>query len=90
MQGCRHGRRYYLSDNNPLDHALKQAGHHPCQRGAPPASRHRLHRHSALWADPVFGKSNLVYTLVRADGVVQVPLDRGGLYAGEEVEVRLY
>ena len=41
-------------------------------------------------AQPVFGKSNLIYTLVRADGLVQVPLDRGGLYAGEEVAVRLF
>ena len=45
---------------------------------------------SQLCAEPVFGKSNLIYTLVRADGVVTVPLDKGGLYAGEEVEVRLY
>ena len=43
-----------------------------------------------LCAEPVFGKSNLIYTLVRADGVVTVPLDKGGLYAGEEVSVRLY
>ena len=43
-----------------------------------------------LGAEPVFGKSNLIYTLVRADGSVTVPLDRGGLYAGEEVAVRLY
>jgi molybdopterin molybdotransferase len=41
-------------------------------------------------AEPVFGKSNLIYTLIRADGVVKVPLDRGGLYAGEDVSVRLY
>ena len=43
-----------------------------------------------LCAEPVFGKSNLIYTLVRADGAVTVPLDKGGLYAGEEVEVRVY
>ena len=43
-----------------------------------------------LTADPVFGKSNLIYTLVRADGAVKVPLNRGGLYAGDEVEVRLH
>lgn len=43
-----------------------------------------------LRAEPVFGKSNLIYTLVRADGSVVVPLDKGGLYAGEEVAVRLY
>lgn len=41
-------------------------------------------------AEPVFGKSNLIYTLIRADGLVQVPLDRGGLYTGEEVTVRLF
>ena len=41
-------------------------------------------------AHPVFGKSNLIYTLIRSDGLVHVPLDRGGLYAGEDVSVRLY
>jgi molybdopterin molybdotransferase len=43
-----------------------------------------------LRADPVFGKSNLIYTLIRADGVVVVPLDQGGLYAGAEVPVQMY
>ncbi len=41
-------------------------------------------------AEPVFGSSNLVYTMVRADGHVSVPIDAGGLYAGEEVAVTLY
>ena len=41
-------------------------------------------------AEPVFGKSNLIYTLVRSDGIVKVPMDRSGLYAGELVDVRLY
>jgi molybdopterin molybdotransferase len=41
-------------------------------------------------AHPVFGKSNLIFTLIRSDGLVHVPLDRGGLYAGEDVPVRLY
>ena len=41
-------------------------------------------------ADPVFGKSNLIFTLVRSQGLVRVPLDRSGLYAGEEVPVRLF
>jgi molybdopterin molybdotransferase len=44
----------------------------------------------ALHAEPVFGKSNLIYTLIRADGVVVVPMDQGGLYAGTEVAVQLY
>ncbi|MYE54589.1 MAG: molybdopterin molybdenumtransferase MoeA [Chloroflexi bacterium] len=41
-------------------------------------------------AIPVFGKSNLIYTLVRSDGIVKVPLDKSGLYAGEAVDVRLF
>lgn len=41
-------------------------------------------------AIPVFGKSNLIYTLVRADGMLKVPLDVGGLSAGAEVEVVLF
>ena len=43
-----------------------------------------------LIAEPVFGKSNLIYTLIRADGLVEVPLDQAGLYAGERVVVRLF
>ncbi len=40
-------------------------------------------------ADPVFGKSNLIFTLVRADGLVRVAPDATGLSAGEFVEVVL-
>ncbi len=43
-----------------------------------------------LKAEPIFGKSNLIFTLIRADGLVQVPLDKAGLYAGEMVSVRLF
>jgi molybdopterin molybdotransferase len=41
-------------------------------------------------ATPVFGKSNLIYTLVNADGLIQVPLNKAGLTAGEPVLVRLF
>jgi molybdopterin molybdotransferase len=44
----------------------------------------------ALTAVPVFGKSNLIYTLVRADGMLKIPLDVGGLSAGALVEVVLF
>ncbi len=43
-----------------------------------------------LMATPVFGKSNLIYTLVNADGLIKVPLNKGGLYANDLVEVRLF
>jgi molybdopterin molybdotransferase len=42
-----------------------------------------------LRAVPVFGKSNLIYTLVQADGLIKIPLNAGGIEAGEWVEVRL-
>ncbi|MBK9054305.1 MAG: hypothetical protein IPL78_26370 [Chloroflexi bacterium] len=37
---------------------------------------------TGLLAIPVFGKSNLIYTLVNADGLIKVPLNKAGL-AGE-------
>ncbi|MEW5872512.1 MAG: gephyrin-like molybdotransferase Glp [Chloroflexota bacterium] len=40
-------------------------------------------------AEPVFGKSNLIFTLARADGLVRIPADATGLSAGEMVEVWL-
>ncbi len=43
-----------------------------------------------LIAQPVFGKSNLIFTLVYADGLIKVPLNQAGLPAGEWVEVRLF
>jgi molybdopterin molybdotransferase len=51
----------------------------------------RLERRDGdLFAEPVFGGSGLIFTLVQADGAVTVPLNKGGLYAGEQVQVRLY
>lgn len=49
-----------------------------------------VERDEQLWADPVFGKSNLIYTLVKADGMLHVPLDSNGLHEGEWVEVELF
>lgn len=40
-------------------------------------------------AEPVFGKSNLIFTLARADGLVHIPADATGLESGALVEVRL-
>ena len=52
----------------------------------------RLERRAdgGLDAVPVFGKSNLIFTLIRADGMLKVPLDAGGLPAGAQVEVVLF
>jgi molybdopterin molybdotransferase len=40
-------------------------------------------------AEPVFGKSNLIFTLAKADGLVRIPSDANGLGAGETVDVFL-
>jgi molybdopterin molybdotransferase len=40
-------------------------------------------------ADPIFGKSNLIFTLAAADGLLRIPPDATGLSAGEIVEVFL-
>ena len=41
-------------------------------------------------AHPIFGKSNLIFTLAAADGLLRIPPDATGLSAGEVVEVVLY
>ena len=40
-------------------------------------------------AEPIFGKSNLIFTLASADGLLRIHLDATGLSAGEMVEVVL-
>ena len=42
-----------------------------------------------LDADPIFGKSNLIFTLASADGLLRIPPNATGLSAGEVVEVFL-
>ena len=41
-------------------------------------------------AEPIFGESNLISTMIKADGMAWVPLDKSGLSAGEIVSVRLF
>lgn len=43
----------------------------------------------AFDAEPVFGKSNLIFTLAAADGLLRIPPDATGLSSGEVVEVML-
>jgi molybdopterin molybdotransferase len=49
-----------------------------------------VQRPDGLWAEPVFGKSNLIYTLVKADGMVRIDLDTSGLTEGQWVQVILF
>ena len=49
-----------------------------------------VEREDGLWAEPVLGKSNLIYTLIRSVGTFVIPLDAGGVTAGETVRVTLF
>jgi molybdopterin molybdotransferase len=40
-------------------------------------------------AEPIFGKSNLIFTLAHADGLLKIPADATGLSAGEMADVYL-
>ena len=44
-------------------------------------------RDGEWWATPVLGPSNLIATLVRASGLIRIPLDAGGLSEGAWVDV---
>ena len=46
-------------------------------------------RSEGMVADPIFGKSNLIFTLASADGLLRIHPDATGLSAGEMVEVVL-
>lgn len=50
-----------------------------------PAALHQ--RDGEWWATPVLGPSNLIATLVRASGLIRIPLDAGGLPEGAWVDV---
>ena len=42
---------------------------------------------TGIQAEPVFSKSNLIFSLVRADGLIYIPPNITGLSAGETVEI---
>lgn len=42
------------------------------------------------WAEPVFGRSGLVSIMTEADGIVHIPAEVSGLYAGDRVDVELF
>jgi molybdopterin molybdotransferase len=50
--------------------------------------RVKLIRKDGVWiAEPIFGKSGLISTLVEADGLLRIDRNTEGLYQGQEVEV---
>ena len=47
-------------------------------------------RGDETWAEPIFGESNLITTLMRADGMALIPLNVHGISEGETVRVILF
>ena len=45
------------------------------------------YKEGVLWANPILGKSGLINTMVKADGLIQVGINTEGLDEGSEVEV---
>ena len=43
-----------------------------------------------LIAEPIFGKSGLISTLVDSDGLMRVDMNTEGLYKGQKVDVMLF
>jgi molybdopterin molybdotransferase len=59
------------------------------QKNSAGSARSAVKKTGAWQADPIFGKSNLIFTLAAADGLLRIPPDATGLSAGEVVEVVL-
>ena len=49
-----------------------------------------VERSGEVWAEPIFGKSNLIFTLVEAGGLLRVPMNATGLREGTWAEVLLF
>ncbi len=58
-------------------------------RESPSPSGRGVRGEGELQAEPIFGKSNLIFTLANADGLLRISPDATGLSAGETVEVML-
>jgi molybdopterin molybdotransferase len=49
-----------------------------------------VRRQEETWAEPILGKSGIISTVARADGLVRIPFESDGLYEGDQVSVRLF
>jgi molybdopterin molybdotransferase len=46
-----------------------------------------IQKEGSLWAEPILGKSGLIHTMVKADGLIEIGMNTEGLDQGTEVEV---
>jgi molybdopterin molybdotransferase len=84
LMGCTHPPRQPVVPAKLTCNVASQAGrvdYHPVRLAMTDGT---------LWAEPLFGKSNQIFLLVRADGIATIPRDANGVSAGETVEVKLF
>lgn len=63
----------------------------PSSAGRTDYVRVRLFEENGEWlAEPIFGKSGLISTLVKSDGMIEVPKESEGILKGDRVPVRLF
>jgi molybdopterin molybdotransferase len=46
-----------------------------------------IQKEGSLWAEPILGKSGLIHTMVKADGLIEIGMNTEGLGQGTTVEV---
>ena len=46
-----------------------------------------VHKAGVIWAEPILGKSGLINTMVKADGLIEIGMNTEGLDKGTDVEV---
>jgi molybdopterin molybdotransferase len=46
-----------------------------------------IRKDGLLWADPILGKSGLINTMVKADGLIEIGMNTEGLDKGTDVEI---
>ena len=61
----------------------------PISRNHQDSSRNQAEEEINWIAEPIFSKSNLIFSLVKSDGLICIPLERTGISAGEIVEVSI-
>jgi len=49
-----------------------------------------IEQKGVLWAEPILGKSGLINTMVKADGLIEIGMNTEGLDKGTEVSVKLF
>ncbi|MBW1643975.1 MAG: molybdopterin molybdenumtransferase MoeA, partial [Deltaproteobacteria bacterium] len=48
-----------------------------------------VEKEDGIWAEPILGKSGLINSMVKADGLVEIGINIEGLNKGDEVKVTL-